>query len=93
LADPGDVVTRNQIRMVVVDRWGVLAEVARVFASQQVSIETVYQVPGRTTDGTAELLVTTHAATVRALAATVSGLTGLDVVDRVESVLRIEGSQ
>lgn len=81
--------TRYQVRMRVADRPGVLASVAAVFAGRDVSIEAVRQADG---DGTADLLVVTHTAPERALAATVEDLTGLDVVDSVLSVLRVEGA-
>ena len=81
--------TRYQVRMRVADRPGVLAAVAAVFAERDVSIEAVRQADG---DGTADLLVVTHTAPERALAATVADLTGLDVVDSVLSVLRVEGA-
>jgi homoserine dehydrogenase len=81
--------TRYQVRMRVADRPGVLASVAAVFAARDVSIEAVRQADG---DGTADLLVVTHTAPERALAATVQDLTGLDVVDSVLSVLRVEGA-
>ena len=81
--------TRYQVRMRVADRPGVLASVAAVFAGRDVSIEAVRQADG---DGTADLLVVTHTAPEAALAATVEDLTGLDVVDSVLSVLRVEGA-
>ncbi|MCB2174898.1 MAG: homoserine dehydrogenase [Actinomycetales bacterium] len=81
--------TRYQVRMRVADRPGVLASVAAVFAARDVSIEAVRQADG---DGTADLLVVTHTAPEAALAATVEDLTGLDVVDSVLSVLRVEGA-
>ena len=40
----------------------------------------------------ADLLVVTHVATERALRATVHQLEGLDAVDAVVSVLRVEGA-
>jgi homoserine dehydrogenase len=94
----GDVVTRYHISLDVEDRPGVLAQVARVFAEQDVSIETVRQqlLPGR--DGPvdagsrrAALVVVTHSAPDAALAATVDALAGLDVVASVASVMRVEG--
>lgn len=81
--------TRYQVRMRVADRPGVLAAVAAVFARRDVSIEAVRQADG---DGTADLLVVTHTAPEASLAATVEDLTGLDVVDSVLSVLRVEGA-
>jgi homoserine dehydrogenase len=94
----GEVVTRYHISLDVEDRPGVLAQVARVFAEQDVSIETVRQqlLPereGQADDGArrAALVVVTHSAPDAALAATVDALAGLDVVAAVASVMRVEG--
>lgn len=86
-----DAVTRYQIRLRVADRPGVLAQVARVFAEHDVSIETVRQAGGSGVTDHADLLVGTHAARDAALSATVRDLAGLDVVRSVLSVLRVEG--
>ncbi|MDQ2624700.1 MAG: homoserine dehydrogenase [Actinomycetota bacterium] len=80
--------TRVQIRLDVQDRPGVLAKVAAVVAEHGVSIEAVRQAPG---DGIAHLVVTTHEARQDALDATVEAIRGIDVVDAVVSVLRVEG--
>ena len=89
--------TRYQVRLVVVDRPGVLASVAQVFAEHGVSIETVRQRPDGDTSGgapgSASLVVVTHTATDAALAACVAGLTELDAVASVASVLRVEGDR
>lgn len=93
-------VTRYQVRLDVADRPGVLAQVAAVVAEHGVSIEAVRQSqdPARTARAgqdpayVARLIITTHAATDDALAATVREISALDVVHRVTSVLRVEGA-
>ena len=87
-------VTRYQVRLRVPDRPGVLAQVAGVFAANDVSIETVRQAAAvhGSTGETADLLVVTHRAKESALAATVAALEGLDAVSAVLSVLRVEGA-
>lgn len=96
--------TRYQVRLDVVDRPGVLAQVAAVLATHDVSIEAVRQTPAphpaepASTAGhadgevTARLIITTHEASEQALAATVEAIAALDVVRRVISVLRVEGA-
>lgn len=83
-------VTRYQVRLRVLDRPGVLAQVAGAFAANDVSIETVRQAVS--TGDVADLLVVTHRARESALQATVAALSGLDVVAEVLSVLRVEGA-
>ncbi len=86
------VMTRYHIRLDVADRPGVLAKVAQCFAEHDVSIETVRQrLVGGKGGRRAALVVVTHTAPDSALAATVEALEGLDVVDAVASVLRVEG--
>jgi len=80
--------TRYLIRMDVADVPGVLASVASTVAKNEVSILTVRQ-EGRGAD--AELVVLTHIATEAALANTVKELRDLAVVQRVVSVIRVEG--
>jgi homoserine dehydrogenase len=89
LADPGKVLTRYLIRMDVADKPGVLAAIAQIFASNTVSIETVRQ-SGH--GDSAELIVMTHQGSEGSLAATVTALDKSEVVKRVESVIRVEGS-
>ncbi len=86
--------TRYHVSLDVADRPGVLAQVAQVFATHEVSIETVRQQlhPGQDDDPPrAALVVVTHQALDEALAATVDDLSRLDVVRAVASVMRVEG--
>jgi homoserine dehydrogenase len=92
------VTTRYQIRLSVLDRPGVLAQIATLFAEHGVSVEAVQQsVNTDDADGHSEhapgatLVIGTHQATEAALAATVAALADTPVVARVESVLRVEG--
>jgi homoserine dehydrogenase len=81
-------ITRYHVAMDVLDRPGVLAHVAEVFASHGVSIRAVRQ-EGHGSE--ADLEIVTHAATDGALAATVAELATLESVKVVTGVLRVEG--
>jgi len=87
-----EAVTRYALALQVQDTPGVLARIARVFADQGVSIEAMRQNIHAGDEGSAELRIITHAGAERALDATVSALTDLDVVDSITSVLRVEGN-
>ena len=89
IATVGAVKTRYLIRLDVADKPGVLATVAQLFASHDVSIETVRQ-SGR--GDSAELIVMTHEASEASLSATVDALSKSSVVKSVESVLRVVGN-
>ncbi|QEO10381.1 homoserine dehydrogenase [Protaetiibacter larvae] len=89
--------TRYQITLSVLDRPGVLAQIATLFSEHGVSVEAVQQSVVTVGGGEDEesagatLVIGTHRATEKALAATVADLAGSPVVARVESVLRVEG--
>ncbi len=85
--------TRYHISLEVTDASGVLADIAASFAAHGVSVESVEQ-KALGTNGeapTATLVVGTHEATEADLAATVTALGASPVVERVVSVLRVEG--
>lgn len=94
VASLGEIATRYQTTLDVVDRSGVLQAVTEVFANQDVSIELVQQTQYDDQDdgdSRAKLVIATHSATDSALAQTVKHLNELDVVREIHSVLRIEG--
>ena len=87
-------VTSYYIGLDVADQPGVLARIARLFADHGVSIEIMRQTIHRDADSnieSAELRIVTHRASEAALAATVEAVKGLDVINSVTSVLRVEG--
>lgn len=83
--------TRYQIRLLVADRPGVLAQVATAIAEHGVSLEAVRQGPP-IAEGQATLIITTHVAREADLAATVTEISALESVNQIESVLRVEGA-
>lgn len=87
-------VTSYYIGLDVADQPGVLAKIARLFADHGVSIEimrqTIHRDAGSNVES-AELRIVTHRASEAALAATVEAVKGLDVINSVTSVLRVEG--
>jgi len=95
IAPMGIIPTRYYVSMNVADRPGVLATVATEFANREVSIAEVRQ-EGVVDEGGrrigARVVVVTHQATDAALSETVAALAGLDVVQNVASVLRLEGN-
>ncbi len=93
----GRVTTRYQITLEVDDRPGVLATVAGILSEGRVSIATVEQTvlgdetTGEAGNGTARLVIGTHKAREQDLSETVERLAASGVVERVVSVLRVEG--
>lgn len=83
-----DALTSYFIDFRVADRPGVLAEIASVFAANDVSISGVRQ-EGQ--DDQASLIIRTHEATDGALSRTVAAVADLDSVREVASVMRVVG--
>ena len=82
--------TRFQITLEVVDQPGVLASVAKQFADNEVSVETVAQSASSESDH-ALLTVMTHSASEAALERLVAELAKNASVNKVSSVIRVEG--
>lgn len=95
IAPIGDVQTRYYVSMDVADKPGVLSTVAAEFAAHGVSISEVSQQGVATENGRpsgARIVVVTHRAAESALSETVAALADLEAVQRVASVLRLEGT-
>ncbi|AMO62722.1 homoserine dehydrogenase [Mycolicibacterium phlei] len=95
IAPIGMIPTRYYVNMNVSDRPGVLSAVAAEFAKRDVSIAEVRQ-EGMVDQGGqrcgARIVVVTHKAADAALSETVAALEDLDVVQSINSVLRMEGT-
>ncbi|MDY6999348.1 MAG: homoserine dehydrogenase [Actinomycetota bacterium] len=95
VAPIGVIPTRYYVNMNVADRPGVLSTVAAEFSRHEVSIAEVRQ-EGMVDEGGqrcgARIVVVTHQATDAALSETVAALSDLEVVQSINSVLRMEGT-
>jgi homoserine dehydrogenase len=83
-----DLRSRFYVAMDVADRPNVLSQIAGVFGSHQVSIESVSQ---KGLGDEARLNIVTHTAHEREMRAVLAEVRELDVVDRVQSVIRVIG--
>lgn len=86
--------TRYQITIQAKDQPGVLAQIAALFASHDVSVETVEQMANPRIEGsapTANLMIGTHESTDAALSAVVESLAASEAVESITSVIRVEG--
>lgn len=70
-----------------------LEEISGLLAQKNVSIARMEQSVQSNSDGSATLVIETHAALESALASTVKQLAESDVVEKVDSVLRVEGGE
>lgn len=87
-----EVVSRYSVGIVVEDKLGVLANIARIFAEHGVSIETIRQSKS-SQDGEATSIVriVTHRASDANLRKTMAVVDALDTVRTITSVIRVEG--
>ncbi len=95
IAPIGDIPTRYYVSMNVADRPGVLSAVAAEFSKREVSIAEVRQEGMVDNEGQrcgARIVVVTHRATDAAQSETVAALADLDVVQNINSVIRLEGT-
>ncbi len=86
----GELFSQYYLLMRVVDRPGVLAAIAQVFAIHLVSIKSVWQ-EGHGDE--AQIVLITHRAKEADLLACVLDLRALDVVEDVSSVIRVENAE
>jgi len=90
LKSPGMVDTRFYLRLKAVDRPGVLAAIAEVFGSNEVSLA---QVIHKQVQALAELVMITHRVREANLRRALEAIGKLPVVSEVASVIRVEGEE
>jgi homoserine dehydrogenase len=85
-----DLVTRYYVRLLVLDRPGVLAVIARSFGDHEVSIASVIQKATDADEETAEIVIMTHEAREASMQASIRQISGLPEVRQVGSLIRVE---
>ena len=83
--------TRYYLRLLVSDRTGVLAQVARVFGENGVSIAAVYQKEVHDQEDVAELVIMTHKAQEDSFNIAIEMLVKIPDVHAVNNRIRVEG--
>ena len=84
----GDIISRYSVGMLVDDKLGVLANIARIFAEHGISVDSLRQSPPR--DGAAQIRLVTHSAKDSDLRRALAVIDGLDTVREIISVIRVE---
>ena len=78
------------LRLNIADRPGVLAQIARILGDQNISIASVLQKDANPEAQTAEIVITTHPARELWVQRALQQAEGLEVVQEINSLLRIE---
>ena len=93
LKSDDEIFAKYFLRLLVQDESGVLANIARLMADENISIEKVFQEPYKADDLKAELILVTHSASKKSIQNVVAALEKSGVVEEVKSVYRVEGSE
>jgi homoserine dehydrogenase len=86
-----DLETQYYIRLNIADQAGVLAQVAKILGDRRISIASVLQKDTFPEEQKAELVITTHPARDASVREALRLVAGLEVVNEVCNMLRIEG--
>jgi len=85
-----EIETRYYLRLNVVDRPGVLAQISKILGDHLISIASVIQKEADSLAQTAELVIMTHPAKESAMQPALDILAQLDVVKEVSNFIRVE---
>ncbi|MCX7911472.1 MAG: homoserine dehydrogenase [Dehalococcoidales bacterium] len=85
-----EIVTRYYIRITAADRPGVLAQIARIFGDNMISIASAIQPESDEKARTAEIVIMTHPARESAMRKALGELGRLEVVKGIANCIRIE---
>lgn len=85
-----EVKTRYYLRMSTVDRFGVLAQIAKVMGDNLISISSVIQKETDNRSRTAEIVLMTHTAKEKAMQHALGELEKLPVVNKIVNFVRVE---
>ena len=92
IAPMSSLMSQYYIRLNVVDRPGVLAQIASVLGDLSISIASVIQKDTDLGDQTAELVVTTHLALEARMQEAIERMERLEVVRQIGTLVRVEDS-
>jgi homoserine dehydrogenase len=85
-----DIETQYYIRLNAADQTGVLAQIARVFGDNDISIASAIQPESDAATKTAEIVIMTHTTREKAMQKALGELAKLDVVKEVSNCIRVE---
>ena len=85
-----EIKTRYYVRMSIADSPGVLAQIAKVFGDNKISIYSAIQRETDSVTQTAEIVIMTHPALEKAMQQALSELARLEVVREISNFIRVE---
>ncbi len=85
-----DIETRYYLRMITVDRPGVLAKISKVMADKDISISSVIQKESDVSHDVAEIVLMTYPAKEQAMQQAMDRISRLDVMQEIANFVRVE---
>ena len=85
-----EVETQYYVRLSAADRPGVLAQIARIFGDNKISIASAIQPESDDVAQTAEIVIMTHPAQEKAMQQALGELAQLEVVREINNFIRVE---
>ena len=90
VAPMSELSSKYYLRLTVVDRAGVMAQITRILGDLNISIASVIQKDTDPQTQTAEIVVSTHPAKEDAMQESLKRIGGLEVVSEINNLLRVE---
>ena len=90
IAPMSSLISRYYLRLTLADQAGVLAQIARILGSLNISIASVIQKDTNPESQTAEVVVTTHPAQEEAMQESLKRIESLEVVREINNLVRVE---
>jgi len=88
-----DIFAKYFIRLIVNDESGVLAQIAKLMAEEEISLEKVLQEPYPSNPKQAELILVTHQASKKCINNVLTAFNNVDFIEKVKSCYRVEGGE
>lgn len=88
-----DIYAKYFIRLIVNDESGVLAQIAKLMAAEEISLEKVLQEPYPSNPKKAELILITHQASKKCINNVLAAFENVDYIEKVKSCYRVEGGE
>jgi len=85
-----EITTRYYIRLSAADRPGVLAQIARVFGDNEISIASAIQRETEEASTAAEIVIMTHPAIEKAMRQALGAMGKLEAVNEIDNFIRVE---
>jgi homoserine dehydrogenase len=85
-----EIETRYYLRMITVDRPGVLAKISKVMADNSISISSVIQKESDVAEDVAEIVLMTYPAREKAMQQAMDEISRLDVMKEIANFVRVE---